>query len=125
MINMFFQTWVKYIPAVRILLKRSLKEDQTLDMNSSDFLRAAGGRKIKFTFSFALHNGRLQNLESAPPLGRDLIDALQDDAVTSQFIKKNHLEFSMNKNFQLIIKNTTPPEARMEAEKIEANKPVE
>jgi hypothetical protein len=106
--NMFFQTWVKYIPIIRILLKRSVKEEQTLEMNGSDFQRAAGGKKVKYNFSFSLHLGKLQNLESAPPLGRDLIDALQDDEITRLFIKENHLEFSMNKNFQLLIRNTTP-----------------
>jgi len=79
-------------------------------MNSSDFLRAAGGKKIKYSFSFSIYKSRLQNLDSAPPIGRDLIEALQFDPVTKEFIKKNHLEFSLNKNFQLTIKNTTPAE---------------
>jgi len=109
MTNMFFQTWVKYIPIIRILLKRSAKGEQKLEMNSSDFLRAAGGRKVKFNFCFSLHNGKLQNLESAPPLGRDLIDALLDDDTSSRFVKSNHLEFCMNKNFELLIRNETPP----------------
>jgi hypothetical protein len=108
MTNMFFQTWVKYVPVLRILLKRSSTDEQSLQMNSSDFHRAAGGRKVKYNFSFALHLGKLQNLESAPPLGRDLIDALQDDVIAWKFVKENHLEFTLNKNFQLQIKNTTP-----------------
>jgi len=97
-------------------LKRSLKSEQKLEMNSTDFMRAAGGRKVKFSFSFALHNGKVQNLESAPPLGRDLVDALQDDKISSQFVKTNHLEFTMNKNFELLIKNTTPAPAEGQVE---------
>jgi hypothetical protein len=116
---MFFQTWVKYVPVIRILLKRSVNGDQTLEMNSSDFMRAAGGRKVKFNFSFGLNNGKMRNLESTPPLARDLIGALQEDRVTSQFIKMNQLEFSMNKNFQLIIKNVTPPAEVLQNEKEE------
>src|SRR6266513_733080 len=106
--NMFFHTWVKYIPIIRILLKRSLKEEQKLEMNGTDFTRAAGGRKVKFDFSFTLLNGRLQNLEAASPLGRGLIDALHDDSVSKEFVKSNHLQFSMNKHFELMIRNTTP-----------------
>jgi hypothetical protein len=102
---MFFQTWVKYIPVIRILLKRSLNEEQKLSMNSSDFHRAAGGRKVKFDFSFSLQNGKLQTTESAPPVGKDLVDALKDDDLCSRFIKKHHLDLSMNKNFELLIKN--------------------
>ena len=105
---MFIQTWARYIPVIRILLKRSLKEEQKLSLNSSDFLRAAGGRKVKFVFSFAILHNRLQNIESTPPVAQGLIDALQQDVVTAEFVKKNELEFSLNKDFQLVIKNITP-----------------
>ncbi len=72
----FFPTWLKYIPIIRILLKRSLKEEQKLDMNSIDFIRAAGGRKVKFDFSFSLINGKLENMELPTPLGKGLVAAL-------------------------------------------------
>ena len=104
----FFLTWVKYIPIIRILLKRSLKEGQMLELNSIDFIRAAGGRKVKFDFSFSLLNGRFENMQLPTPIGRSLFDALEDDTVSRQFLKSNHLQFSMNKNFQLTITNTTP-----------------
>jgi hypothetical protein len=114
---MFIQTWNKYLPVIKILLKRSLNEEQTLDMNKSDFQRAAGGKKLKFTFSFVLIKGRLTARENTPPLAKDLISVLQQDSTTSKFIGQNELEFSMNSNFQLLIKNTTPaaePEQIME-----------
>ena len=119
--NTFFHTWVKYIPIIRILLKRSLKEEQKLEMNGIDFIRATGGRKVKFDFTFTLVNGRLENMELPTPLGRSLIDALQDDKVSSQFVKTNHLQFSMNKNFELMIRNSTPPPKEEELEQSESN----
>jgi hypothetical protein len=56
---MFLQTWNKYLPVIKILLKRSVNGEQTLDMNSSDFQRASGGKKVKFTFSIPLIRGRV------------------------------------------------------------------
>ena len=117
--NTFFHTWVKYMPIIRILLKRSVKEAQKLEMNSIDFIRAAGGRKVKFDFSISLLNGKFENLELPTPLGRSLVDALQDDKFSSQFVKANHLQFSMNKNFELMIRNTTPPPKEEELEQSE------
>jgi hypothetical protein len=96
------------MPVIRILLKRSVKGGQVLDMNSSDFQRAAGGRKVKFTFSFTLYKGRLQNAGPISPLGADLIYVLQNDEIAGPFVKANQLDFSINKNFQLSIKNSTP-----------------
>ena len=48
---MFSQTWRKYLPVIILLMKRSGKGEQVLSMNHTDFERAAGGKKIKFTFS--------------------------------------------------------------------------
>ena len=59
---MFVQTWNKYLPVIRILLKRSANAEQRLDMNKSDFQRAAGGKKVKFTFSILLTKGRLTGI---------------------------------------------------------------
>src|SRR5215212_11603452 len=106
---MFTQTWNKYLPIIKILLKRSAKEEQRLEMNSTDFQRAAGGRKVKYTFSIELNKGRLKTIVAPPPMARDLIAALDQDEVTRRFIRQSNLEFSMNSSFQLLIKNNTPP----------------
>src|SRR5437868_1204067 len=106
---MFVQTWNKYLPVIKILLKRSVQGEQTLEMNSSDFQRAAGGRKVKFSFSIVLIKGKLNRIESATPLAKDLITALQQDEVTNKFIRANHLELDMSNSFRLQIRNVTPP----------------
>jgi hypothetical protein len=114
---MFVQTWNKYLPIIKILLKRSVNGDQVLDMNKTDFQRAAGGKKVKFTFSFSLVKGRLNGIETTPPLAKDLISVLQQDNTTNSFIRQSELDFSMNGNFQLLIKNVTPaaePEPQVE-----------
>lgn len=105
---MFVQTWNKYLPVIRILLKRSVNSEQTLDMNKSDFQRAAGGKKVKFTFSVLLTKGRMSGVISPSPLAKDLITLLQEDSIANKFLRRNELEFTMNSNFQLQIKNNTP-----------------
>jgi len=90
---MFSQAWNIYLPIIKILLKRSAGADQTLDMNRTDFERAAGGRKAKLTFSISLYKGPI----------------LQEDEVTRRLIREYDFEFSMNTSFQLTIKNITAP----------------
>jgi len=113
---MFIQTWNKYLPIIKILFKRSVTADQTLDMNSTDFQRAAGGRKVKYSFSITLVKGRIQNVDNPPPLAKDLVTALQEDDVTRSFIRQSELALSMNSSFQLLIKNVTPSAAEPQAE---------
>ena len=104
---MFLQTWNKYLPVIKILLKRSVKAEQMLDMNSSDFQRASGGKKAKFTFSIQAVKGRLKAGENFPPIAKDLLTVLQQDNTTNDFMRQNELEFTVDNNFRLTIKNIT------------------
>jgi hypothetical protein len=105
---MFRQTWKKYLPVITILLKRSAGTDQLFNMNHTDFERAAGGRKIKFSFThFELNNGKLNNPAKQTPLAKDLAVILQEDVLINKMLINQQFEFSMNNEFQLLIKNTT------------------
>ena len=107
---MFSQPWKKYLPIIKILMKRSPNGEQTLEMNKTDFERAAGGRKAKLTFSVYLHKGRIQKTASTPPpVARELATVLLDDQVTYQLVREQDYEFSMNSAFHLSIKNTSAP----------------
>lgn len=122
---MFTQTWNKYLPIIKILLKRSVNGSQTLDMNSTDFQRAAGGRKVKYTFSFMLIKGRLQQITSPTPLAKELIVLLQADEMTRKLIRAQDFEMMMNNSFQLTIKNCTPPASETEQPETLATDPAE
>jgi hypothetical protein len=102
---MFTHTWNKYLPIIKILMKRSTTGAQTLDMNRTDFERAAAGRKVKFTFHIHLHKGRIQNMTNPAPLVKDLSTLLQEDEVTRPLVRELDYEFSLNSAFQLTIKN--------------------
>jgi len=106
---MFVPTWNKYLPVLKILLKRSVNGEQTLTMNASDFQRAAGGRKIKFSFSITVHKGRLQTLDNPPAIAKELIGVLQQDPIINPFIRQHDFEFTLSNSLQLLIKNITPP----------------
>lgn len=105
---MFLQIWSKYLPVIKILLKRSVNAEQTLDMNSTDFQRASGGKKVKFNFSVQLVKGRGQAGENFPPIAKDLVSVLQQDNTTNRFLQQNEVEIGVNSAFQLYIKNNTP-----------------
>ena len=105
---MFVQVWRKYLPVIRILLKKSAADEQILEISSIDFTRAAGGRKIKFTFDARLSNGKLAISDKQTPLAKDLVTVLQEDEQAKKILVKQELELTMNTSFQLKIKNTTP-----------------
>lgn len=109
---MFNQTWKKYLPVITILLKRSANGDQTMTLNHTDFERASGGRKMKWSFSsLFLVNGRLQNNGTKhSALATEMVTELQADEQISKLMKDQELEFSMSNDFKLLIKNAAARE---------------
>src|SRR5882757_4015060 len=100
---MFSQTWKKYIPVIAILLKRSINGEQALKMNHTDFERAAGGRKIKFSFSnLQLNDGRLNTMAKHTPIVKELAQVLQEHELTRGLLRDQNLEFQMTNDFQLM-----------------------
>ncbi len=106
---MFIQVWTKYLPVIKILLKRSANSEQTLDMNSTDFIRAAGGRKVKFTFSIGFRKGKIFETINQPALALEIAGVLLQDDMIRGLLRQNDYKLSMNSKFQLTIINCTPP----------------
>ena len=108
---MFTQTWKIYLPAILILIKRSAQGEQVLSMNHSDFERAAGGRKMKFSFvNLQLNKGKINSDEKHLPIARELASLLQLDPIASRLISTMHIDFNFGRDMKLIIRNTTPIE---------------
>jgi hypothetical protein len=121
---MFTQTWKKYLPVIAILIKRSASGDQTMRLNNTDFERAAGGRKIKFSFShLQVNKGRINTQIKQAAVAKELASVLQEDEAIKKLLVDQWLEFALSNDFTLTIKNNTPaPEETNEAEEEELDK---
>jgi len=116
---MYTHIWLKYLPIIKILMKKAAAVDQNLALNRIDFERAGSGRKAGYKFTIEFSNGRVANVISTSPLAVDLAAVmLQDNAVKTLFATANY-EISLNTKFQLSIKNTNPKAAEDSAEEQE------
>src|SRR4026208_131393 len=104
---MYTHIWNKYLPIIKILLKRSANNDQTLDLNRIDFERAGSGRKAGYKFNIEFSKGRGRNVISGSPLASDLAVVLQQDGLMKNMFSENDYQLTLNTKFQLSIKNLT------------------
>jgi hypothetical protein len=118
---MYVQVWRKYLPVIKLLLKKSAAGDQVLEMSGIDFTRAAGGKKVKFTFDVQLVNGRLYQVDKQAALVKDLVQILQEDEAAKKLMVQQELQLTMGSNFQLKIKNTTPVQEAVAVESADEN----
>lgn len=98
------QIWGKYLPIIRILMKRSAGGDQVLDLNVTDFERAGIARKSGYKFTIQFSHGRVDNVISSVPLARELATALQEDPGVKSLLLQNDYHISMNPKYQIGIK---------------------
>ncbi len=100
---MYKQAWAKYLPVIKILLKRSVAGDQSLNMNIPDFEKL-GARKAGYKFNIEFSKGRVENLINSSPIAKDLSALLFEDAAVKELFTQNEYHISMNSKFQLAIK---------------------
>ncbi len=120
---MYTNVWNKYLPIIRILLKKSVHADQSLDLNLSDFERAGIARKSGYKFNIVFSKGRVDNVIISSPLASNLAQVLLGDPVIKELFMNHDYHVNMNTKFQLAMKRIPNPEVTNEpvAENVETN----
>lgn len=101
---MYIVTWNKYLPVIKILLKRAVAEDQSLVLNSTDFQKTAVVKKTGFSFNLQFSNGKATNLIGASLPAKDLASVLMEDSVVKELFTQKAFHINMDAKFRLGIK---------------------
>ena len=104
LIYMYTTVWAKYLPIIRIVLKRSLTAEQMLSLNAPDFSRAGMARKSGYKFLLKFRQGKIDNVIIDLPIASSLATALLQDAAIKEIFAENEFHISMNAKFELTIK---------------------
>jgi hypothetical protein len=103
---MYTQVWMKFLPVIRIMLKRAVASPQLLKLNRTDFDKAGGGKKVGFRFTIELTNAKVQN-KIASPIAKDLITSLQQDPAAVAILAGKDYELDLNPKCELSIRYTS------------------
>ena len=111
---MYVHVWNKYLPIIRILIKKSSTGSQTLNLNKSDFEKAGIGRKAGYKFNIEFDRGKVTNVISGLPLASDLALALTTDPSAKAILAEAELSIQLNTKFQLSIVNRKSVSSEMD-----------
>jgi hypothetical protein len=103
---MYSHIWLKYLPIIRILMKKSASSEQNLALNRIDFEKAGTGRKAGYKFTIEFTKGKVANVISSSQLATDLAAVITGDPAAKNLLVSNDYEISLNTKFQLNIRNT-------------------
>jgi len=102
---MYNHIWKKYLPIIKILLKKSLNEEQVLDLNRIDFERAGTARKAGYKFKIEFIDGKVGNVISGSTLAMHLAQVIMEDDSVKEILNQHNFQVNLNTRFQLIIKH--------------------
>lgn len=107
---MYNNVWLKYLPIIRIVMKRALASDQVLPLNAPDFARAGLSRKLGYPFLIGLKNGRVKNVIIDIPLASSLVSVMLEDQVISSMIADAEFDISLNSKYEMTFKHIAKKE---------------
>ncbi len=102
----YLQTWKKYLPVIRLHIKKSLTSEQSFKLNITDFESAGDRGKSGYMFNLQLENGRVTNNISSSAVARDLFEALKSDETIKAMLAEKSMKISVGKSFLFSIKTT-------------------
>jgi hypothetical protein len=105
----FLTLWMKYLPALRILLKKSVAEDQQISLGKMELQTLDNRKNANFSFSIAVTKGKVENTIGVAPIGKDLFSVLSSDSITKSFMDDKNITIQMTRSALLTLK-TTPIE---------------
>jgi hypothetical protein len=95
----FMQLWKKYMPVIKLLLKKS--GDQKLQLYKHEFEITGSRNKTGYSFTIEITNGKVTNRISAIPIARDLVQAMNETPGLNEWLKTQSLKITMGRNNEI------------------------
>lgn len=106
--------WIKYLPVLRIVLKRALTAEQQFVLNTPDFARAGFQRKSGYKFLLKLKDGKLDHVIVDMPVASTLATTLIEDKVIQDLLSEHEFHISMNTKYELTVKHIAQRQKQIE-----------
>ena len=103
----FAGVWSRYLPAIRILVKKAVVTDQVIDINRSDLELAGGIKKSGYRFLIDFIKDKPTLLFSNDDLAKSFIAVVSADEVIRKYFLDNDYTFTFGTKYQLLIHNNT------------------
>jgi hypothetical protein len=102
----FLALWTKYLPVMRILLKKSVAEEQQVSLGKMELQSADNRKNANYSFNMEIVKGKIENGIGAAAIGKDLFYILSNDSTVKSFMHDKNISIQMTRTAQLTFKTT-------------------
>jgi hypothetical protein len=99
----FLALWTKYLPAIRILLKRAVNEKQQITLSKMELQSIDNRKNVNFSFDLEISNGKIENSMAVHAMGKDLFNVLNGDLTVRKFMHEKKIVIQMTRASLLTI----------------------
>jgi|SRR5450432_290321 hypothetical protein len=100
----FLALWTKYLPVIRILLKRSINEEQQVSLGKMELQSVDNRKNANYSFNMAITKGKVENNIGTTAISKDLFYVLSQDSMVSSFMNDKSITIQMTRAAQLTLK---------------------
>ena len=90
--------WTKYLPAIRILLKKAVNEEQQFTLNKIELQSVDNRKNVNFSFNLEISNGKVERSLGVSPMGKDLFNVLNGDLLVRAFMLDKKIMIQMTRS---------------------------
>ena len=109
--GVYTQLWKKYLPVIRLLLKKTADTDQKLQIYKHEFASTGAKNKLGYIFNLEIVNGKAVNKSAAIAVSFDLLNVLNENTLTNEWLKGKNVKISVNKACELTMIYLNKPDA--------------
>ncbi|MES2781118.1 MAG: hypothetical protein V4651_14590 [Bacteroidota bacterium] len=95
--GMYTQLWKKYLPVIRLLLKKTTDGDQKLQLYKHEFESTGARNKLGYIFSLEMVNGKPINKSNKTAVSNDLCILISENEAIATWMKEQHIKISVNR----------------------------
>ncbi len=90
--------WTKYLPAIRILLKKAVNEEQQFTLSKIELQAVDNRKNVNFSFNLEISNGKVESGLGISPMGKDLFNVLNGDLLVRRFMLDKKIMIQMTRS---------------------------
>ena len=101
----FLTLWTKYLPVIRILLKKSVNGEQQVSLGKMELKSVDNRKNANYSFNLEISKGKVENRIGSAAIGKDLFTILTNDSVVHDFMRDKTINIRMGNASLMTIKS--------------------
>lgn len=97
----YTRVWKKYLPVIRMKMKKAIIAEQELQLDEIDFKMPGKKAIAGYSFNLEMDKGSVSNNIAGAIAARTLVDVLKEDQVSRELLSKHKVKISLDRKFCL------------------------